>query len=125
MVYDNSPINTNFKLLNDMNEEGYSEYAKNNISNVSEIIKRLESGMVSYNSINSIYSNKEQKELFEKKISVLLFGNECKISALIASIKYYLEENNKNLKILEELKEINEDYYFWKDEFKKNYFINR
>ena len=119
MVYDNSPINTNFKLLNDMNEEGYSEYAKNNTSNVSEIIKRLESGMVSYNSINSIYSNKEQKELFEKKISVLLFGNECKISALIASIKYYLEENNKNLKILEELKEINEDYYFWKDEFKK------
>ena len=106
MVYDNSPINTHFKLLNDMNEEGYSEYAKNIISNVSKILKNLESGLMSYDSINSIYNNNNQKELFEKKISILLFDNKSEIAALINSVKDYLNDNNKNVKILEELKEI-------------------
>ena len=89
-----------------MNEEGYSEYAKNIISNVSKILKNLESGLMSYDSINSIYNNNNQKELFEKKISILLFDNKSEIAALINSVKDYLNDNNKNVKILEELKEI-------------------
>ena len=120
MVYDNSPINTHFKLLNDMGEEGYSEYAKNNISNVSEVLKNLESGMMSYDSINSIYNNNNQKELFEKKISILLFGNESKIAALIKSVKDYLNDNKKNLKIFGELKEIINNYYSWKKDLEIN-----
>ena len=120
MVYDNLPINIYFKLINDMNEEGYSEYARNNIMNISKALKNLESGMMSYDSIYSIYNNNNHKELFEKKISILLFGNESKITALIKSVKDYLDNCNKNLKILAQLKIIIENYYLWKDDFKRN-----
>ena len=120
MIYDNLPINTHFKLLNDMNEEGYSQYAKNNTSNISGILKNLESGMVSYELMNSIYNYNSRRVLFEKKISILLFGNESKIAYLIKIVKNYLNNINKNLTNLAELKEIIEKFYSWKYEFNRN-----
>ena len=120
MIYDNLPINTHFKLLNDMNKEGYSQYAKNNTSNISGILKNLESGMVSYELMNSIYNYNSRRVLFEKKISILLFGNESKIAYLIKIVKNYLNNINKNLTNLAELKEIIEKFYSWKYEFNRN-----
>ena len=120
MLYDNKPINTYFILLNDMNEEGYSQYAGKNISNISRILKNLESGMVSYELMNSIYNYNSRKELFEKKISILLFSNESKIAYLIKIVKNYLNNINKNLINLAELKAIIEKYYSWKYEFNRN-----
>ena len=120
MIYDNLPINTHFKLLNDMNEEGYSQYAKNKTSNISGILKNLESGMVSYELMNSIYNYNSRRVLFEKKISILLFGNESKIAYLIKIVKNYLNNINKNLTNLAELKEIIEKFYSWKYEFNRN-----
>jgi len=120
MLYDNKPINTYFILLNDMNEEGYSQYAGKNISNISRILKILESGMVSYELMNSIYDYNSRKELFEKKISILLFRNESKIAYLIKIVKNYLNNINKNLTNLAELKAIIEKYYSWKYEFNRN-----
>ena len=120
MIYDNLPINTHFKLLNDMNKEGYSQYAKNKTSNISGILKNLESGMVSYELMNSIYNYNSRRVLFEKKISILLFGNESKIAYLIKIVKNYLNNINKNLTNLAELKEIIEKFYSWKYEFNRN-----
>ena len=49
-----------------------------------------------------------------------IFGNKNEIIALINSVKDYLNDNNKNLKILDELKYIIDNYYSWKKEFKEN-----
>ena len=54
MVYDNLSVNTYFILLENMIKEGYSIYARNNIPNISKILKKLESGMVSYELMNII-----------------------------------------------------------------------
>ena len=120
MVYDNLSINTYFILLEYMNKEGYSIYARNNIPNISKILKKLESGMVSYELMNSIYNSCSRKELFEKKISILLFNNESEILSLINIIKNYLNNINKNFSYLAELKEIIEKYYSWEDIFYRN-----
>ena len=120
MVYDNLSVNTYFILLENMNKEGYSIYARNNIPNISKILKKLESGMVSYELMNSIYNSCSRKELFEKKISILLFNNESEILSLIKIIKNYLNNINKSFAYLAELKEIIEKYYSWKYELYTN-----
>jgi hypothetical protein len=56
----------------------------------------------------------------KKKILILLFDNKSEIAALINSVKDYLNDNNKNVKILEELKEIIDNYYSWNKEFTNN-----
>ena len=109
MLYDNMQLNTYFNLLNDMNQEGYKDFSGKNISG---ILKNLEMGMVSYELMKSINDNYSKKELFKEKISILLFRNESKITSLIKSVKYYLDNNNNNLKNLAELKEMIEKYYY-------------
>jgi len=118
MLYDNWSNNTYFKLLNDMNTEGYAQYAENNIRNISEILQNLVLGTVSYELINRIYCS-NQKE-FETKISILLFNNESKKKALFEAIRNYLNNIKKNLKNLTELKETIEKHYSWKYEFNRN-----
>ena len=120
MVFDDLSVNTYFTLLEYMNNEGYSKYARNNIPNISKILQKLESGMVSYELMNSIYNSSSRKDLFEKKISILLFNNESEILSLIKKIKIVLNNINKNFAYLAEFKEIIEKYYSWKDEFYRN-----
>lgn len=118
MLYDNWSNNTYFKLLNDMNTEGYAQYAENNIPNISKILNNLLLGMVSYKLINRIYSSNQKG--FVTKISILIFSNESKKKTLFETIRNYLNNINKNLKNLAELKETIEKHYSWKYEFYRN-----
>ena len=118
MLYDNCSNNTYFKLLNDMNKEGYAQYAGNNIPNILRILNNLLSGTVPYELMNNIY-NYNQKD-FEIKISILLFNNKSKINNFFEIIRNYINNIKKNLKNLTELKEIIEKYYSWKYEFNRN-----
>jgi hypothetical protein len=70
--------------------------------------------------MNSIYNSCSRKDLFEKKISILLFNNESEILSLINIIKNYLNNINKNFTYLAEFKEIIEKYYSREDKFYRN-----
>ena len=82
------------------------------------ILLKLKSGNIKYNTIYSWLNDDEKKKLFKKRLSILLFNNVNEVNNCINSLEKYFEKINNIITYTQKLSNVLKQYFL--DEYKND-----